>query len=216
MSNNKTVEYNLQKALAPYIIAPALPVIINWLERHSVNVSFSENKGQTLGYYVKPGGFGHQQKRHYISIQISLNPYLLLFVFVHEWAHLVVRLNYPQASAHGKEWKTTFTNLMRQFLREDIFPKDILAALRQFFIKSKATIPQELMDIFSRYGENRKEYIAIYKQAQSKGLVLPSPRTKPAANTAINTVANYSVKPAANLTANPTINPTSPPDFRKT
>ncbi|MDR0763781.1 MAG: hypothetical protein LBF01_04725 [Bacteroidales bacterium] len=172
------VTSNLHKALAPYIIAPALPAVLEWLNTYSVNVTFSERNSHTLGYYMRPYGFGEKQKRHYISIQINLNPYLLLFVFVHEWAHLIVRIKYPQATAHGKEWKRIFTGLMQDFLREDIFPEDILLLLKAFFVKPTATISPSIMAVFNRYGKDRKEYIHFYIQYREKGIILPSPNTR--------------------------------------
>ncbi|MDR0619765.1 MAG: hypothetical protein LBG17_07715 [Bacteroidales bacterium] len=172
------VTSDLRTALAPYIIAPALPAVLEWLNTYSVNVTFSERSSHTLGYYMRPYGFGEKQKRHYISIQINLNPYLLLFVFVHEWAHLVVRIKYPQATAHGKEWKRIFAGLMQDFLRDDIFPQEILPALKAFFVKPTATVSPSLINVFNRYGKNRKEYIALYVQCREKGIILPAPNTR--------------------------------------
>ncbi|MDR1973785.1 MAG: hypothetical protein LBQ31_03815 [Bacteroidales bacterium] len=179
-SKNKTVLFDIEKALKPYIIADALPVVVKWIEAHPVHLAFSERHGHALGYYMHPRAHPkkHADTRPYISLQIHLNPYLLFFVFVHEWAHLLVHERFPQAKPHAKEWKAIFTNLMQPFLKPEIFPPDLLSAIVHYFRKPTAAIYPNLLNTFHRYGKTRSDYITVYIAHQKQGIILPSPRTK--------------------------------------
>ncbi|MDE5610202.1 MAG: hypothetical protein K2I66_07460, partial [Bacteroidales bacterium] len=141
---------NLEQALGPYIIRAALPGVLRMLHTHPVHVAFSDRKGRALGYYIQPrepsgrhaSGFSGM---HTISLQIALNPYALLFVFLHEWAHLTTQLQYGDSvSAHGKEWKANFRTIFKPFHSPDIFPPDILEVIDNYFVKTSRYFETEL------------------------------------------------------------------------
>ena len=51
---------------------------------------------------------------------------LFLITLLHELAHLLTFEKWAnKVSAHGKEWKAVFGQLLAQFIEHDIFPDDI-------------------------------------------------------------------------------------------
>lgn len=182
--NGIKVERNLARALRPFIIKAALPHILAWLERDGVRVAFSDRKSRTLGYYMPPKaeisplfssakGFGGL---HTISLQIDLNPYALLFVFVHEWAHLATRQQYgDRVYPHGREWKNNFRRLFQPFFSPEIFPSDILEVIQRYFVKTSRYFEAEMETVCNRYGRNRKEFAKIYQKLLKKGIEIPAP-----------------------------------------
>lgn len=190
MSAGIKVERNVAWALKPYIIAEALPLVVAMLQRDGVRVAFSNRKGSTLGYYMPPkvsgdavpsdrGGFS---TLHTISLQIDLNPYALLFVFVHEWAHLQTQKQYGnEVYPHGREWKKNFKTLFKPFFSPRIFPQDILQVIAGYFEKTSRYFEQDLEMACHRYGKNRKAFFSTYMALLKKGIVIPAPYMGPAA-----------------------------------
>ncbi len=182
--NGIKVERNLTRALRPFIIKAALPHILAWLERDGVRVAFSDRKSRTLGYYMPPKaetfplstcpkGF---DSLHTISLQIDLNPYALLFVFVHEWAHLATRQQYGEkVYPHGREWKNNFRRLFQPFFSPEIFPSDILEVIQRYFVKTSRYFENEMETACNRYGKNRKEFAKTYQKLLKKGIEIPAP-----------------------------------------
>lgn len=164
---------DLEQALKPYIIRAALPGVLRMLHTHSVHVAFSDRKGRALGYYIQP----HEpQSMHTISLQIALNPYALLFVFLHEWAHLTTQLQYGDSvNAHGKEWKANFKKVFEPFHSPDIFPVDILEVIDNYFVKTSRYFETELSDACLRYGADRKAFERTYFRLLKKGVRIPAP-----------------------------------------
>lgn len=190
MSAGIKVERNVAWALKPYIIAEALPLVVSMLQRDGVRVAFSNRKGSTLGYYMPPkvsgkavsSGMGGFSALHTISLQIDLNPYALLFVFVHEWAHLQTQKQYGnEVYPHGREWKKNFKTLFKPFFSPRIFPQDILQVIAGYFEKTSRYFEQDLEMACHRYGKNRKAFFSTYMALLQKGIVIPAPYMGPAA-----------------------------------
>ena len=176
------VERDLEKALKPYIIEEALPKILQMLRTHPARIAFSSRKGRTLGYYAPPKAESPAAIRkgfdsmHTISLQIDLNPYALLFVFLHEWAHFVTRKQYgEEVPAHGKEWKSNFRKIFVPFHSTDIFPGEVLQAIDTYFIKTSRFFEAGLEQACARYGTDRKAFFQTCRQLMRKGIVIPSP-----------------------------------------
>lgn len=197
MSAGIKVERNVAWALKPYIIAEALPLVVSMLQRDGVRVAFSNRKGSTLGYYMPPkvlgnavsSGMGGFSALHTISLQIDLNPYTLLFVFVHEWAHLQTQKQYGnEVYPHGREWKKNFKTLFKPFFSPRIFPQDILQVIAGYFEKTSRYFEQDLEMACHRYGKNRKAFFTTYMGLLKKGIVIPAPYMGPAAEKLLESI----------------------------
>lgn len=177
------IESDLEKALKPYFIYAALPKIIEHLRADNIRLDFSNRSGRVLGYYKRPNNTNSFYKNsklnlnslHTISLQIKLNPYILLFTFVHELAHLISSKNFKNIRPHGKEWKKTFKELILPFLREDIFPKDVLEGIDGYFKKTSRCITYDIILPCNKYGKNRDEFLKLYKKNIKKGINIPIP-----------------------------------------
>lgn len=178
------IERNLEAALKPFIIASALPKILFLLQQDAVRIAFSSRKSRILGYYCPPKSQSQCESDwqqgfnslHTISLQIDLNPYALLFVFIHEWAHLTTRKQYGnKAYPHGKEWKANFKKLFRAFHSPEIFPTDILNVIDDYFQKTSPYFEARLEEACQKYGKDRKSFARTYTNLLRQGIIIPAP-----------------------------------------
>ena len=76
---------------------------------------------------------------HLITINCNLNPYSFLVVYLHEVAHYLANLKYgPRIKPHGTYWQQEMKALMDPLMNVDVFPEDILMALRSYLKAPKA------------------------------------------------------------------------------
>ncbi len=74
-----------------------------------------------------------------ITVNENLNPYAFLITFVHEVAHHRVYTRFKnKVSPHGIEWKIAFQEVMLPFQTEEIFPTNVLLALKRYMLNPKA------------------------------------------------------------------------------
>lgn len=100
-----------------------------------------------------------------ITLNGNLNPYQMLVTFVHELAHYTVYKNHPKRhlEPHGEEWKQTFTQLLLPYLRPDIFPEDVIVALKKHLqhIKASSTADANLAKVMKRYDINDSNTLTV-------------------------------------------------------
>ena len=166
-------------------------MVLQRLTSRSIRLNFSDKTGRVLGWYrgeisnrggrMSPlsarGAVARVEQKETISIQIRMNPYALLLVFIHEWAHLLTHRDFPGVPAHGKEWKMLYKQEARHFLRPDIFPPDLLSALHDYFKKPGACFDERLTEACLPYGQDRKAFEKIYVKGAKCGIYLPAPVT---------------------------------------
>lgn len=100
-----------------------------------------------------------------ITLNLDLNLYQMLITYVHEVAHYDVYQKYGSRNVqpHGSEWQMSFSTLLKPFLTETVFPKDILAALQQHLqhIKASSTADQNLQRVLHKYDKNQTAVITL-------------------------------------------------------
>lgn len=211
------IERDLYKALAPYIIEAALPLVLARLSSRPIRLDFSDRSGRILGFYRGEIRRLFQRKaerienRETISLQISLNPYALLLIFIHEWAHLLTHRDYPQARPHGKEWRRLYRQEAQAFLRPDIFPPDLLEALMAYFTKPGAYWDERLASACAPYGKDRKAFERIYRRSARRGRLLPAPVTYRLAFGRAGEKAVQAVEPVTAPVVSPVVEPVPAP-----
>ena len=103
------------------------PAVTTYLHQYKVHLTVARERKSILGDYRHSTGY----RNHRISVNGNLNKYSFLITLLHELAHL---LSFEQHGnkvyAHGREWKTIYGNLLRQFLEHKIFPEAIEKELR--------------------------------------------------------------------------------------
>jgi hypothetical protein len=130
-----------QSILAKYIPVQAVPLISEWILHFNFKLKIKKSRQSKYGDYRPPlPGLNHQ-----ITINQDLNPYAFLLTLVHEIAHLLTQERYGnRVKPHGEEWKNSFKELMRPFMRKpagtttgapgelfegEIFPVDVYNAI---------------------------------------------------------------------------------------
>ena len=140
------------KILQRYFPAAAVPMVAEAYSVSDFQLKFKKPRTTKLGDFRRPrSNLGYPC----ITLNGDLNPYQMVVTFVHEYAHYRVYKDYPgrRPKSHGEEWKQTFARLLLPYLRSDIFPDDVLQALRQHLhhIKASSTTDHNLARVMKRY-----------------------------------------------------------------
>ena len=118
--------------LEQYLPERTLPFLKKWFADYVIHIRITKNRDSKLGDYRKL-----PDKSHQITINSTLEKQLFFFVLTHELAHLIAfeKFNY-KISAHGKEWKDTFRNMLRESL--DVYSMDLKPIIIKFSENPKA------------------------------------------------------------------------------
>lgn len=118
-----------QFILHKYIPEKAVPVISEWIFQFDFKLRIKKSRSTKYGDYRPPVN----GENHLITINYDMNKYAFLITLVHEIAHLSnYNKNKDRVKPHGDEWKLHYKLLMQRFLIPDIFPVDIITALRKY------------------------------------------------------------------------------------
>ena len=141
--------------LRRYFPEAAIPLVAEAYSQSRFNLRFKRPRTSKLGDFRTPRG---NNGLCTITLNQDLNPYQMLVTFVHELAHYTVYVNYTKKrlEPHGEEWKQTFTQLLRPYLKPEIFPDDILQTLYHHLqhIKASSTADPYLAKVMKRYDPN--------------------------------------------------------------
>lgn len=139
-----------QSILYKYIPEKAVPVISEWIFKFDFKLRIKKSRTTKLGDYRPP----YKGENHLITINYDMNKYAFLITLVHEIAHLAnYNKNKNSVKPHGEEWKLHYKLLMQPFLISDIFPADVIAALRKYMNNPAASSCSDinLLRILKRY-----------------------------------------------------------------
>ncbi len=149
------IEQPLQ-ALAGYLPDGSFEKIIAYLKYYKVHLTIAKERKSVLGDYRH----AHQGKNHRISVNGNLNPYEFLITLLHELAHLLTYEQYKnRVESHGIEWKTCYSNLLKDFVDIGIFPPDVEQALKKSMRSPAATANGEtaLLTVLRKYNTVQKD-----------------------------------------------------------
>lgn len=138
--------------LQRYFPAAAVSMVAEAYMQSRFQLKFKKPRNSKLGDFRPPQG---DNGICCITLNGNLNPYQMLVTFVHELAHYTVYVNYPKRylEPHGEEWKQTFAQLLLPYLKTEIFPEDILIALKRHLkhIKASSAADTYLAKVMKRY-----------------------------------------------------------------
>lgn len=120
----------------------------------------SRKRNTKLGDYR----FDRRNGSHSISVNHDLNHYSFLITYIHEVAHLLTRERYSRKTqAHGKEWKSTFKELMEPVMSDLIFPDEILRPLKKHLKNPKASTYADahLVHSLRQYDEHEDDLVPL-------------------------------------------------------
>jgi hypothetical protein len=148
-----------QSILYKYIPEKAVPTISEWVLKFDFKLRIKKSRSSKYGDYRPPINGGN----HLITINYDLNKYAFLITLIHEIAHLSnFNKHKNSVKPHGEEWKLHYKLLMNQFLIPDIFPPDIILALRKYMSNPAASSCSDinLLRVLKQY-DNHKNTILL-------------------------------------------------------
>jgi SprT protein len=111
-----------------FIPEAAAQLVLDYLHHYKVHLTVTTNRKSVLGDYRHATNL----ETHRISVNGSLNKYSFLITLVHELAHLLTFMKFRhRVDPHGREWKDIYAMLLKDFLQTDIFPPDLIVALKK-------------------------------------------------------------------------------------
>lgn len=140
-------------ALAQFLPENTFDKIVTHFHDYPVHITITPERQSVMGDYRPPA---HNERKHRISVNGTLNPYTFLVTLLHELAHMYAYLKYGRKhKPHGPEWKHIFSGLLKDFLDESIFPGDIAYGLKRYVSNMKASTctDPDLYKILKHYDE---------------------------------------------------------------
>lgn len=158
--------------LKRYFPAAAIPMVAEAYMQSRFQLKFKKPRNSKLGDFRPPRG---DNGICCITLNGDLNPYQMLVTFVHELAHYTVYMNYPRRrlEPHGEEWRQTFAQLLLPYLKPEIFPDDIIIALKRHLqhIKASSSADQNLAKVMKRYDRNNSDEKVLTVEELSEGAI---------------------------------------------
>jgi SprT protein len=142
-------------------------LILGYLHLHKVHLTITRERKTILGDYRHATHF----RNHRISINGSLNKYAFLLTLIHELAHLTTFLEFGNSvQSHGKEWKSRYRAMLKQFIALQIFPSDILQSLKKSFrrLGASSCVDDDLMRVLSVYDPNPGKHQLVEQILEGK------------------------------------------------
>lgn len=104
-------------------------------EKYPFEVKLTAPRKTKLGDYR----FRPDTGRHLITINSNLNQYSFLVVYLHEVAHCIAGIKFgPKIKPHGRHWQQEMKTVLAPIMSHDVFPGDVLEALRSYLKAPKA------------------------------------------------------------------------------
>ena len=150
----------MKSKLENYIPDNCQDYCLHLCDQYDFDLKIVNNRSSKSGDYK----YSTKSKKHTVTINKDLNPYSFLLTFLHELAHLKASLEHGRKiKPHGKEWKTCFSDLASPLLIDEIFPKDILSALKNYFINPKASTFSDfvLVEILRKYNKQTDGFVNL-------------------------------------------------------
>ncbi len=123
-----------EEILRKYLPEKSVSYCLDFWKTYKIQLLISKPRKSVYGNYQYKNGI------HHISVNGNLNPQAFLMTYLHEVAHLLVRVRYPKRTKpHGSEWKKEFQKVMKPILNEEIFESSILLALTEHMQKPGAS-----------------------------------------------------------------------------
>jgi len=126
-----TTEERYRRILSNHLPPQAVDWVYGYLDRYKIHFHITRGRATKLGDYRWPQG---EHPYHEISINGDLNPYLFLWVFLHEAAHLETHQRYAHSSPapppHGHEWQGEYAQLI--IAHATFFPDEVQPLLKRY------------------------------------------------------------------------------------
>ncbi len=146
--------------LENYLPPNTFEAVLAYLHQYHVHLTIARERKSILGNYRHRT----HHHSHRISVNGNLNKYAFLITLLHELAHLLTFEKFGnRVSAHGREWKLVFGQLLAQFIEQHVFPDDIKASLLQTLHNPTATTCADaaLLKVLKGYDEGTNHLVFV-------------------------------------------------------
>ena len=146
--------------LQQYLPAGAAPLVMQYLHQYRVHLTITRERKSILGDYRH----ATHDRNHRISVNGNLNKYSFLITLVHELAHLLTFQQYGnRVQSHGREWKSIYAFLLKDFIVSHIFPDDIRAKLKESMndLPASSCADDDLIRVLRKYDTNPQEMVFV-------------------------------------------------------
>lgn len=129
------------KILRKFVPEKSLPILQAWFKQRPFALKITKKR------VTKFGDFRAETKQlpNRISVNSNLNKYAFLITLTHEFAHLLVWLQYQhKVKAHGLEWKTEFATLMKGLIKNEVFPFHLKVVLQNHLNNPPASSARDI------------------------------------------------------------------------
>lgn len=143
-----TTEERYRAILCNHLPADAVGWVYNYLNHYKVHFHVTRERRTKYGDYRWPQA---NHPFHEMSVNGDLNPYLFLWVFLHEAAHLETHMKYSSVQPHGHEWQAEYAKLLAERLGD--FPDDARPLISRYAsrIPLSRSLAHRIEELLHRY-----------------------------------------------------------------
>jgi SprT protein len=156
----------LSKVLLKYIPEEAMPLIQQWYGQLPFHLRITKARKTKFGDF-RPA---FQGKPNRVSVNGDLNKYHFLITLTHEIAHVACWEQFKgRVNPHGIEWKSIYSDMLKQLMAKVTFPKDVATALKKHLKLPKASScsDPDLYKVLKRYnGESELVFLDSILEGQ--------------------------------------------------
>lgn len=130
-----------------------MPLINQWYGQLPFHLRITKARKTKFGDF-RPA---FQGKPNRVSVNGNLNQFHFVITLTHEIAHVACWEQFKgKVNPHGIEWKTIYSDMLKQLMAKVSFPKDIASALRKHLQRPKASScsDPELFKVLKLYDAN--------------------------------------------------------------
>lgn len=154
----------IRSVLEKYVPFPSIDYCVSLWEVFPFNFKVTKKRESKLGDYR----FEPALKKHSITVNGDLNPFTFLVTYLHEVAHLRTQLQFGmKVKPHGEEWKNEFKKVLYPVMSEEIFPSDVLAALKVYLGNPKASSCTDINLLKALRTYDRKNDLSFLSDVQA-------------------------------------------------
>lgn len=115
--------------LKPYLPTGVEHDIAYLIIHYKVYFRITRPRDSVYGDYTSPV----MNQPHKITVNGNLNKYAFFITTLHEFAHMFTWLKHKNnVKPHGHEWKTEFKQLTVPYFKRDVFPPELVTALKSY------------------------------------------------------------------------------------